>query len=213
MLRSIFLSCLFALILQGCSKSSGSSKSTSTNPSSPYTLSATLGGKTWNANVYFKTYNSYVIGGVDYVNGQNYMVMIGLYAANGDTSQALTLVFPMNFGLTADITLDSAETKDIVYVTEDPLGSGKFDGYNSAQPTGGSGTIIVSNFDDVNQTLTGTFNCILGSDEGKKTGPLTFSAGAYNSPYVLQFNDLPSSALKFAQPAVEAYLKRHPTAP
>jgi hypothetical protein len=183
-----------AAVLQGCSK--GSSGSNNSADTSSYYLSATLGGKAWNSNVYFDTYKSNVIGGITTVNGIPYVEVIGLYASNGDTSQALTIVFPQDIPLNTPITLDSVQYKDVVYVSEDPLRSGKFDAYNTATPTGGSGTMTITTFDQTNQILAGAFSGVFGSDTNTKPG-INFTNGKFRCPYILEASQLPPAALKY----------------
>jgi hypothetical protein len=190
-----FLFALCALAcLASCSKSSGGGPS---NPSSPYYFSADLNGSAWVSNVYFSEYKTYPIGVVEDVNGTDYMYILAFKAANGDTSTAFTIVYPTNVPLNTPITLDSVSGKDVVYVSEDPLGSGKFDGYNTATPTGGSGTITITKMDETNLIVEGTFTCTMGSANRSKPA-IAVTNGKFSSPFVLDNSQLPPG-VKFSK--------------
>ena len=188
MVRQLLFALCALACLNSCSKSSGGGGAS--NPSSPYYFSADLGGTAWSANVYFSEYKTYPIGVVEDVNGTDYMYILAFRAQNGDTSTAFTIVFPANVPLNSPITLDSVAGKDVVYVSEDPLGSGKFDGYNTATPTGGSGTVTLTRMDETNLIVEGTFTCTMGSVNAGKPA-IAVTNGKFSAPYVLDDSQLP----------------------
>ena len=188
MLRQLLFAFCALACLNSCSKSSGGGGTS--NPSSPYYFSADLGGTAWSANVYFSQYKTYPIGVVEDVNGTDYMYILAFRAQNGDTSTAFTIVFPANVPLNTPITLDSVAGKDVVYVSEDPLGSAKFDGYNTATPTGGSGTVTVTKMDLTNLIVEGTFACTMGSATRSKPA-IVVTNGKFSAPFVLDNSQLP----------------------
>lgn len=185
MRRTAFV--LLVLACFGCSKKNGGN--TPANPPSAYYFKADINGQSWAANVYFAEYLTYPLGVVINYNGVNYMYVFSFYAANGDTSQSMDLLFPMNVPVNTPIAFDSAANKSIAYAVEDPLKSGKFDGWNAAAPTGGSGTFTITKLDQGNRIVEGTFSGTLGSLNGKAAAKV--ANGTFSSPYVLEQSQLP----------------------
>lgn len=185
MKRAVFV--LLALASFGCSKKG--SGGGNDNPQSSYYMKADINGQGWAANVYFAEYQTYPLGIMLNYNGANYLYVFSFYAANGDTSQSLDLLFPVSVPLNTPVAFDSAANKSIAYAVEDPLKSGHFDGWNGAAPTGGSGTFTITKIDQGNKVVEGTFTATLGSLNGKAAAKVT--NGSFSSPYVLEQSQLP----------------------
>jgi hypothetical protein len=182
-MRSIAVSMLLLptlLVFQSCKKSSGGGDTPANT--SGYYLTATVGGKDWSANVPAPTLqNSPAIAGVTTVNGVSIMLMIGVSAANKDTT-AIALVFPQNIQLNKAFTFDPTKNLEAAYTAEAAPGSSTYYGYNTTTTTGGSGTMTVTSFDQTAKVIEGTFSGVFGSQTAGKPA-IPFTNGKFRCIY------------------------------
>jgi hypothetical protein len=193
-IRSIALLMLLfpaLIVIQSCKKSSGGGD---TNTSGYY-LTASLGGQAWSANVKSPTLdNSPAIAGITTANGVNFVVLVGLTAANKDTT-AIALVFPQNIQLNKPFAFDATKYLEGAYISETAPGASTYYGYNTTPATGGSGTITVTTFDQTGKVIEGSFSGVFGSQTGRAAIPVT--NGKFRCVYTTGTSSLPLSGLKF----------------
>ncbi len=179
------------MVIQSCKKSSGGSDDTNT---SGYYLTASLGGKDWSANVKSPTLdNSPAIAGITNANGVNIVVLVGIAAANKDTT-AIALVFPQNIQLNKPFSFDATKYLEGAYIAETAPGATTYYGYNTTPATGGSGTITVTTFDQTGKIIEGSFSGIFGSQTGRAAIPVT--NGKFRCIYTTNAAQLPPN-IKF----------------
>ena len=191
MLMSLLAFLSTTVVLQSCSKSSANTSSD--NPSGYY-LSATVEGKSWVANVKSTLNGSTAIAATTTSNSVSFVVLIGLTVSGNDTT-AIALVFPQNITVGTTYNFDETQYREGAYISEIAPGSGTYYGYNTTAATGGSGTIVVSKFDQTNQVIEGSFTGIFGSQQNRAA--IHISNGKFRCPYTNEINQLPLSGVKF----------------
>jgi hypothetical protein len=179
-------------LLQACSKSSGSDNSSA---SSTYYMTATVDGKAWAANMSNNSFKSPALGGITTSNGTSIMVVLGIYANNKDTS-AFAVLFPQSTALNQTMAFDVSKITEAAYISETTPGSAVYNGYNTTTTTGGSGSFSVTNFDQVNKVIEGTFSGSFGATSG--TAKVQVTNGKFRCPYTTDISQINSlSGLKF----------------
>jgi hypothetical protein len=158
----------FALIVlpvlftfQNCKKSSGSSSSDSSYP-----FTATVSGKAFSANFVNPSIGGPGFAEVDNTNGLSIMVCVGIQIINSNDTNIFVVVFPTNITLNKPINLDPTLNTGASYAAETSPGSGAYNVYGTNPAYGGSGTLTVTEYDQVNNVVAGTFSGTLGSTAG-----------------------------------------------
>jgi hypothetical protein len=167
--------CVFALMMlpvlftfQGCKKSSGNSSS---NSSYPFT--ATISGKAFSANFVNPSIGGPGFAEVDNTNGLSIMVCVGIQIANTNDSSLFVVVFPTDITLNKPINLDPSLNTGAAYSTEASPGSSTYNSYGTNPAYGGSGTLTVTEYDQVNKVVAGTFSGTFGSAPGGQAVSVT----------------------------------------
>jgi len=147
------------LFLQGCSKSSGSNN---TNPTGYY-FSATINGKSFSANFVSPTDGGPGIASTTTSNGVNFVVGFGIQIQNGNDSSIIVIVFPSTTPLNTPTNLSPGINTGAAYSVEAAPGSSSYNAYGTNPAYGGSGTFTVTEFDQTNKIVAGTFSGTFGS--------------------------------------------------
>ena len=187
---TLLTAALLSICIQGCKKSSGDSG----NNTSEFYLSANVNGQDWSSNVRSTLNDAPAIAVVTNSGGTSILLLLGLKAANKDTS-ALILIFPQNITLNKAFSFDAAQYREGAYVQEITPGSGTYYGYNSTPATGGSGSITVTSFDASAKIVEGVFSGSFGSQQGRPA--VQVSGGKFRCPYTTDATKLPKSNVKF----------------
>ncbi|HZK64161.1 MAG TPA: hypothetical protein VFC34_08455 [Puia sp.] len=157
----IAVCCLSLLLFPACKKSSGSDNS----GSSAYYLSATVNGKSWNANYNTNTGDVFAVAEITSSGSVSVVLALGIQLANKDTS-AIALVFPKN------ITLGKAYDFENDLYTAGAYADNSA-GYNTSPANHGSGTITVTNFDQTGNIVEGIFSGSFGTTNGSSVIQIT----------------------------------------
>jgi hypothetical protein len=170
-LSTISIVILFiSLVLPGCKKSSGSGSGA---PTSGYPFSATVSGKAFNANFISPTAGGPGFAAIDNANGLSIMVAVGIQIVNTNDSSLFVVVFPTSITLNKPINLDPSLNTGAAYSTEASPGSSVYNSYGTNPANGGSGTLTVTEYDQVNKVVAGTFSGTFGSAPGGPTISVT----------------------------------------
>ncbi|MEP7372806.1 MAG: hypothetical protein ABI675_05405 [Chitinophagaceae bacterium] len=181
---------LIFFIIQGCKKNSDNDGSNNNNNSSSYYMTANVDGKSWEANVNMGLDNSMVLGVKSSFNGVNAFVLLGIKAANKDSS-GVVLIFPQNINLNKATTFNALQYSEGGYISESSPGSATYNQYNTTPATGGSGTFTVTAFDQTAMIIEGSFNGVFGSLNGKPE--VKINNGKFRCLYTTNVNQLPHS--------------------
>ncbi len=147
--------------LQGCSKSSGSGNNTT--PNTGYYFSATISGKAFSANFISPTDGGPGIASTTTSNGVTFVVGFGIQIENGNDSSIIVIVFPTTTPLNTPTYLSPGINTGAAYSTEASPGSSTYNAYGTNPAYGGSGTFTVTEFDQTNKVVAGTFSGTFGS--------------------------------------------------
>lgn len=177
------------LLLQGCSKSSGSDSNSTGNY-----LTANVNGKAWSANVNSSLNNSPTIAILTNANGVDILYVIGIRSENKDSS-AIAVIFPKNITLNKASAFNAAQYLEGAYISGTASDPGKYYGYNTTPATGGSGTVTVTLLDQSANIVEGTFSGTFGSQQGRPAVQIT--DGKFHCPYTTDATKLPKSNIKF----------------
>jgi hypothetical protein len=157
----MFVAASFLLfVLQGCSKSSGGN---TTNPNTGYYFSATINGKSFSANFVSPTDGGPGIASTTTSNGVTFVVGFGIQIVNTNDSSIIVIVFPATTPLNTPTNLSPGINTGAAYSAEASLGSSTYNAYGTNPAYGGSGTFTVTEFDQTNKVVAGTFSGTFGS--------------------------------------------------
>jgi len=166
---------LLAVVLfafPSCKKDSGGSSAVN----SAYYLSASVSGKSWNANVGLDNLHDPALAALNGLNAGDIAAVIAEEAAGKDTS-AIVIVFPVNIPLNQPWAFSSANLALAAYAPNASLV------YQT--PSGGNAgdSVTVTTFDQTNLVIEGTFKGTFYSTTG--SGSVTITNGKFRVPYVI----------------------------
>jgi len=181
---AILLIVLSSLVSPACKKSSGSSN----NGNSSYPFTATLNGSGWSANFISPTDGGPGIASTTISYGVNYVVAFGIQVQNGNDTSIMVIVFPANTPLNTPTDLSPAANTGAAYSVEASPGSSTYNAYGTNTAYGGSGTFTVTEFDQTNKIVAGTFSGTFGSAAGTK---ISVSNGKFHCKLISSTNSFP----------------------
>jgi hypothetical protein len=146
-------------LLQSCKKSSGGS----TAPATGYYFTATINGKSFTANFVSPNDGGPGIASTTTSNGVTFVVGFGIQIANTNDSSIMVIVFPITTPLNTPTDLSPGINTGAAYSVEASPGSSTYNSYGTNPAYGGSGTFTVTEFDQTNKVVAGTFNGTFGS--------------------------------------------------
>ena len=158
----MFLIVLSSLVSPACKKSSGSSN----NSNAAYPFTATVKGSGWSANFISPTDGGPGIASTTVSYGVNYVVAFGIQVQNGNDTSIMVIVFPANTPLNTPTDLSPAANTGAAYSVEASPGSSTYNAFGTNTAYGGSGTFTVTDFDQTNKIVAGTFSGTFGSATG-----------------------------------------------
>ena len=148
-----------SLLIQSCKKSSGGSAA----PATGYYFTATINGKSFAANFVSPTDGGPGIASTTTSNGVTFVVGFGIQIANANDSSIMVIVFPITTPLNTPTDLSPGINTGAAYSAEASPGSSTYNSYGTNPAYGGSGTFTVTEFDQTNKVVAGTFNGTFGS--------------------------------------------------
>ena len=155
----IFFIVLSGLFFQGCSKSS----SDNSTPDTGYYFKATIGGKAFSANFVSPTDGGPGVASTTTSNGVTFVVGFGIQIANGNDSSLIVIIFPSTTPLNTPTDLSPGINTGAAYSVESAPGAPSYTAYGTNPAYGGSGTFTVTEFDQTNKVVAGTFSGTFGS--------------------------------------------------
>ncbi|MGC4034576.1 MAG: hypothetical protein QM764_01355 [Chitinophagaceae bacterium] len=191
LLRSTGITSLFvfitSLLFTGCKKDSHDGG----GGSSEYYLTATVDGKAWTANVKSTLNNAPAIAATTSSGSVSILFLVGINAVGND-STAIILIFPQNVEVSKTISFDATKYSEGGYIAETAPGATTYYSYNSTPATDGSGSFMITTFDQTNKLIEGTFSGTFGSQTSGRSA-IQITNGKFRCPYTADVNQLPKS--------------------
>jgi hypothetical protein len=175
-----------ALLLSSCKKSSGGNDGSTNN--SGFYLSASVNGKTWNANVANDNMQSPVLAAQTGSGASTLFLVLGIQAQGKDSS-AFAIVFPQSIALNKTLVFDASKYMIGIYAATATAG------YETSASTNSDDSLTITSLDQTAKVIEGTFKGTFYLTSG--SGSVKVTNGKFRTPYVLDASQLPPSNIKF----------------
>jgi hypothetical protein len=174
------------LLLSSCKKNSGGNDGGSNN--SGYYLSASVNGKSWNANVANDSLHSPVLAAQTGSGASTVFLVLGIQAQGKDSS-AFAIVFPKSITLNKTLVFDASKYMAGIYAAT------ATSGYQTSTNTNSDDSLTITSLDATARVIEGTFKGTFYLTSG--SGSVKVTDGKFRTPYVLDASQLPRSNIKF----------------